>query len=143
MKPFALFLYLTFVNVKVQKNVESLQDFLWLVAELIVINYEGVARYVVIPLNSVCQVGVDISHHRSKHVKEVIDIPFNTVITVCDDARENCPVFPRPVKRIHKSFDDPPILAKSAKREEEVLDIYRRVRDEIREFVNILPESVE
>jgi arsenate reductase len=88
------------------------------------------------------EAGVDISKHRSKHVREVLDIPFDYVITVCDHARESCPLFPRPVKKIHKSFDDPPFLAKSAKSETEILDIYRRVRDEIRAFVETLPEAL-
>jgi len=87
------------------------------------------------------EVGVDISQQRSKHVKEVLGIPFDYVITVCDRARESCPLFPRPVKKIHRNFDDPPFLAKSAKSEEEALEIYRRVRDEIRAFVETLPED--
>jgi arsenate reductase len=87
--------------------------------------------------------GVDISNHYSKSVKDVLDIPFDAVITVCDNARESCPNFPRPVRKIHKSFDDPPFLAKSAKSECEVIDIYRRVRDEIRAFVETLPDSLQ
>ena len=89
------------------------------------------------------EAGVDISGHRSTSVKDVLDVPFDVVITVCDSARESCPVFPRPVRKIHKSYDDPPFLAKSAKSEEEVLNIYRRVRDEIRAFVETLPESLQ
>ena len=88
------------------------------------------------------EAGVDISRHRSKHVREVRDISFDYVITVCDHARESCPLFPRPVKKIHVGFDDPPALAKSAESEEEVLHIYRRVRDEIRAFVESLPDSL-
>ena len=86
--------------------------------------------------------GVDISKHRSKHLNEIIDIPFDVVITVCDNARESCPLFPRLVKKVHAGFDDPPALAKEAKSEEEVLEHYRRVREEIREFVEKLPESL-
>jgi arsenate reductase len=88
------------------------------------------------------EAGVDISGQRSKHLSEVIDIPFDVVITVCDRARESCPLFPRPVKKIHSGFDDPPAMAKEAKSEEEVLEHYRRVRDEIRKFVERLPESL-
>ena len=66
------------------------------------------------------EAGVDISQQRPKHVKEVLNIPFDYVITVCDRARESCPIFPHPVKKIHKSFDDPPFLAKSAKSEEKL-----------------------
>ena len=86
------------------------------------------------------EAGVDISGQRSKHVSEVMQIPFDAVITVCDHARESCPVFPRAVKKIHEGFDDPPFLAKEAESEEEALSHYRRVRDEIRAFVERLPE---
>ena len=89
------------------------------------------------------EAGVDISGHRSKHLNEVIDIPFDVVITVCDRARESCPLFPRPVKKVHAGFDDPPALSKNAKSEEEALNYYRRVRDEIREFVEKLPENLD
>jgi len=71
--------------------------------------------------SQMAEAGVNISQQRSKRVKEVLDIPFNYVITVCDRARESCPFFPRPVKKIHMSFDGPPFLAKSAKSEEEAL----------------------
>ena len=87
--------------------------------------------------------GVDISSHRSKHVRELLDLPFDYVVTVCDHANEHCPVFPRPVKHVHVGFDDPPRLAATARTEEEALDHYRRVRDEIRAFVETLPEALE
>jgi arsenate reductase len=86
--------------------------------------------------------GIDISSFRSKHVKDVMDIPFDVVITVCDHAKESCPLFPKPVKKVHKNFNDPPTLAKMATSEEEVLNIYRRIRDEIRAYVETLPESL-
>jgi arsenate reductase len=88
------------------------------------------------------EAGVDISKHRSKHLNEVINIPFDVVITVCDRARESCPLFPRPVKKVHAGFDDPPALSKNVKSEEEALNHYRRVRDEIRKFVEKLPENL-
>lgn len=88
------------------------------------------------------EAGVDIAGHRSKHVRELADIKFDYVITLCDHANDSCPVFPAPVKRMHVSFDDPPRLAKSMKSEDEVLRIYRRVRDEIRDFVGTLPEAL-
>lgn len=81
---------------------------------------------------------IDISSHSSKNVDLFTGQEFDYIITVCDNARESCPLFPRPVKKIHKSFDDPPFLAESAKSEMEALDIYRRVRDEIRAFVETL-----
>ena len=88
------------------------------------------------------EAGVDISRHQSKNVSDLLEIPFDYVITVCDHARESCPIFPRPVKKIHQGFDDPPFLAKSAQSENEVLEIYRRVREEIRDFVKTLPSSL-
>lgn len=89
------------------------------------------------------EAGVDISGQRSKLVDEVKDVPFDVVVTVCDHAHESCPVFPRRVRVVHKGFDDPPRLAKDARTEEDALAHYRRVRDEIRAFVEALPESLE
>lgn len=85
------------------------------------------------------EAGVDISGHQSKHLTTLKDIPFDWVITVCDHANENCPVFPGKVKRLHCSFADPPKLAERAKTREEALSHYRRVRDDIRRFVEQLP----
>ena len=89
------------------------------------------------------EVGVDISHYRSKHLNEVKNIPFDWVITVCDSANESCPVFPGKAQRYHVGFDDPPKLAKNAKTEEEALGHYRRVRDEIRLFIESLPTLIK
>ena len=87
--------------------------------------------------------GVDISRHRSKNLDEVKDIDFDYVVTVCDNAYESCPIFPGKTKVIHVGFDDPPRLAKDAKTESEALDCYRRVRDEIKVFIEKLPEFLE
>ncbi len=81
------------------------------------------------------EAGVDISAQRSKAVDEVLDVPFDLVVTVCDHARESCPVFPRPTRTVHRGFDDPPHLAEGAATDDEALAHYRRVRDEIRAFV--------
>ncbi len=89
------------------------------------------------------EAGVDISHQRSKHIDEVIDSEFDYVITVCDQARENCPYFPGKTQRVHVGFDDPPKLAENTKNEEEALTHYRRVRDEIRAFVEKLPDVLK
>jgi len=86
--------------------------------------------------------GVDISGHRSKHVDELRDVDFDYVVTVCDRARESCPLFPGKAHVVHRGFDDPPRLAQDAKSEEEVLAHYRRVRDEIRAFVEAFPEAL-
>ncbi|MBN1282964.1 MAG: arsenate reductase ArsC [Proteobacteria bacterium] len=81
------------------------------------------------------EAGMDISGHRSKTLDELGDISFDLVVTLCDRARESCPVFPGGVKKIHRSFDDPPTFAQGAQGEEEALSHYRRVRDEIRAFL--------
>lgn len=88
------------------------------------------------------EAGVDISGHTSKHLDTLLDVPFDYVVTVCDRAAESCPVFPGPVKKLHHSFQDPPRLARGAKSEKEALEHYRRVRDEIRAFVETLPETL-
>jgi arsenate reductase len=84
------------------------------------------------------EIDVDISGQRSKTVEELPKTP-DIVITVCGDADEKCPTFGRGVKVLHVGFDDPPKLARGATTEEETLAPYRRVRDEIREFVRGLP----
>ncbi|MGD2114638.1 MAG: arsenate reductase ArsC [Acidobacteriota bacterium] len=89
------------------------------------------------------EVGVDLSGHRSQAVEEVLEIPFDVVVTVCDAAQESCPVFPGRARVVHRGFDDPPRLAEGAASEDEALAIYRRVRDEIRAFVEGLPGSLE
>ncbi len=86
--------------------------------------------------------GVDISGQRSKHVSEMMYIPFDYVITVCSHARETCPFFPGNVKRLHVEFDDPPFLTKDMSEGEEKLAVYRRIRDEIREFVGRMAEDL-
>lgn len=88
------------------------------------------------------EAGVDISGHVSKHVDELKDILFDYVITVCGHADENCPLFSGTTKVVHHGFDDPPRLAKGATTEEEALGHYRRVRDEIKAYVETLPDSL-
>jgi len=88
------------------------------------------------------EAGVDISGHKSQHIDEFKDVQLDCVITVCGHANENCPVFSGTTKVIHVGFDDPPKLAKEAKDENEALDCYRRVRDEIKAFVQTLPKSI-
>lgn len=88
------------------------------------------------------EAGVDISGHRSKHVDELQGIEFDYVVTVCGHANEHCPLFPGKARVVHVGFDDPPKLAASATTEEERLTPYRCVRDEIRAFVETLPESL-
>ena len=86
------------------------------------------------------EAGVDISNHKSKTTNDLPIKEFNYVVTVCDNAREHCPWFPAKTKLIHKSFEDPPSITRDMADGEEKLAVYRRVRDEIRSFVETLPE---
>lgn len=88
------------------------------------------------------EAGVDISRQTSKNVAELLDVPFDYVVTVCGHANEHCPLFPGRAQVVHVGFDDPPALARQAEGGEAKLDCYRRVRDEIRRFVEGLPESL-
>lgn len=93
------------------------------------------------------EVGVDISGHKSKLVNDFIDMDLDVVITVCGHAHETCPYFPARCKVIHVGFDDPPIMAKELARQgadrEKQLDCYRKIRDEIRAFVEKMPENID
>jgi len=86
--------------------------------------------------------GVDISSHWSKEVSELSQVQFDYVITVCGHAHETCPLFPGKAAVIHHGFDDPPTLTAGMPDGEAKLDVYRRVRDEIRKFVQTLPERL-
>jgi arsenate reductase len=93
------------------------------------------------------EAGVDISAQRSQNIEEFRDIEFDVVVTVCGHAHETCPFFPGTARVIHVGFDDPPQMAKKLAEqgasEEEQLDCYRKVRDEIKAFVETLPGSLE
>jgi len=86
------------------------------------------------------EAGVDIAGQRSKHVDELREVAFDLVVTVCDHASQQCPMFPGNTRVIHVGFDDPPRLAAAATTDDERLAPYRRVRDEIRAFVATLPD---
>jgi len=88
------------------------------------------------------EAGIDISKHTSKHVDDVMYVPFDYVVTVCGHADETCPVFPGKTRVVHVGFDDPPKLAQGAATEEEALSHYRQVRDEIEAFVSGLPDNL-
>ncbi len=105
----------------------------------------GIAPKTVDPLaiKVMKEAGVDISHHVSKHVNELINKQFDFVITVCGHAHENCPVFPGKTKVMHRGFEDPPQLAGEAKTQEEALCHYRKVRDQIKAFILELPEWLD
>jgi len=80
-------------------------------------------------IRAMAEIGVDISSHRSKHLDELLQQPVDTVITVCGKADQVCPIFPRQVNRHHWPFDDP---AHAVGTEGEQMEVFRRVRDEIR-----------
>lgn len=94
-------------------------------------------------VRAMAEAGVDISRQCSKTVDELTETAFDFVVTVCGHANESCPMWlSGKAKVVHVGFDDPPALAKEARTEEEALGHYRRVRDEIRLFVEGLPGSL-
>ena len=94
-------------------------------------------------VRAMSEAGVDISRQYSKTLGEVADIRFDFVITVCDQAKESCPLYPASAKVVHVGFEDPPRLAREAHSDEEALVHYRRIRDEVRAFVEKLPDSLK
>ncbi len=89
------------------------------------------------------EIGIDISVQTSKDVSELMDQKWDIVVTLCNHARESCPIFPGAAQRVHRGFQDPPFLAKDAASEAEAMSHYRRVRDEIRSMAEQMPESLE
>jgi arsenate reductase len=87
------------------------------------------------------EAGVDIAGQRSKTVNELGPVKFDLVVTVCGHANEHCPVFPGAPRVVHAGFEDPPTLTRDMPDGEEKLAVYRRVRDEIRKFVETLPDA--
>jgi len=116
--------------------------------ELIEVWSAGVETHGLNPIavEVMAEAGVDISGHRSKHLHELGTIPFDAVITVCDHARESCPFFAGAQQMLHVGFADPPAMARDLAARgagaEEQRDCYRRVRDEIRAFVETLPGAL-
>jgi arsenate reductase len=88
------------------------------------------------------EAGVGLSKHYSKAVEEIGPVQFDYVVTVCGHAHEHCPLFPGRAKVVHVGFEDPPKLTQHLPDGEEKLAVYRRVRDEIRAFVETLPEGL-
>ncbi len=88
------------------------------------------------------EAGVDISEHVSQTLADLGPIDLDVVVTVCGHAHETCPTLSSATRVVHVGFDDPPQLATSAPSEEEALNHYRRVRDEIRAFVETLPAAI-
>jgi arsenate reductase len=77
--------------------------------------------------------GINISHHTSNHVDEYMDVEFDYIITVCDNARENCPYFPSKAQRFHYNFPDP---AKATGTEQEIMQEFEKVRDMIKTYAD-------
>jgi arsenate reductase len=94
-------------------------------------------------VKAMAEVGIDISRQSSKSIDEVRRLEFDYVITLCDNARQSCPSFPAKTRVIHAGFEDPPMLAVTARNEEEAMGHYRRSRDLIRAFVESLPGALE
>ena len=84
------------------------------------------------------EIGIDISAHRSKHVDEFQNQSFDYVLTVCDNAKETCPIYPGQTNRIHHNFEDPAAVEGS---DEDRLSAFRRVRDQIREYLRTFPQQ--
>lgn len=114
-------------------------------AEAIEVYSAGIEKRGLNPLaaKAMAEAGVDISGQFSKTIDELPTRHFDYVVTLCGHARESCPYFPGPVVRVHVGFDDPPALAKGAATEAEAMTHYRRVRDEIRAFVETLPGAFD
>ncbi len=91
---------------------------------------------------AMAEVGVDISQQQSKTVDTLLDVPLDFVVTVCGHAHESCPTYPGRAKIVHVGFDDPPKLAQGETVPDKAMSHYRRVRDEIRAFVDRLPDAL-
>lgn len=103
------------------------------------IEKHGLNRFAVAVMG---EIGIDISRHRSKTIAELGDKELDYVVTVCGHAHETCPVWPGATQVRHRGFDDPPRLALNAANEEEALIHYRRVRDEIKDYILTLPMAL-
>ena len=91
-------------------------------------------------IRAMAEVGIDISGHTSDHVDAYVDEPFDLVVTVCDSARESCPVFPGASRLLHRGFEDPD---RPGAGDDELLSVFRRIRDEIGKFSrSLLAEEV-
>ncbi|MDD3148086.1 MAG: arsenate reductase ArsC [Candidatus Riflebacteria bacterium] len=89
------------------------------------------------------EIGIDISTHHSKLLTELKNLNFDLVVTVCSNAHESCPLFPGKAKVVHVPFDDPPALAAGLTDQEAIMAHYRRVRDQIGEFVKSIDKLVD
>jgi len=86
------------------------------------------------------EIGVDISAQRPKHIDELKGINFDYVVTVCDNARENCPIFPHKTKHFHKTFEDPTFMIGT---EQQIKAAFVKLRDQMKEFIEKMPKILE
>ena len=94
-------------------------------------------------VKTMAEAGVDISHHKSQLVDDFVGESWDFVVTVCGHPHETCPLFTGKAKIVHVGFDDPPALAMAESTEKGAMTHYRRVRDEIRTFIESMPESLQ
>jgi arsenate reductase (thioredoxin) len=94
-------------------------------------------------VKAMAEAGIDISGQKPKDIDSLGDIKFDYVVTLCDNAKESCPFFPARTRLMHHGFDDPPRLAENAEDEDKAMSHYRRVRDEIKAFVEKIPGILE
>ena len=94
-------------------------------------------------IKAMSEIGIDISRQQSKSLDDIKDMEFDFVITLCDNAQKTCPTFPAKTSVFHMGFDDPPKLAANSQDEQEAMDHYRRIRDEIKVFVDRLPDILK
>jgi arsenate reductase len=104
----------------------------------------GIEKHGLNPLavRAMAEIGIDISAHASKTLDDLSGIDFDYVVTVCGHADETCPIFPGATRKIHRGFDDPPRLAAGAASDDAAMVHYRRVRDEIRDYLETLPGAL-
>lgn len=104
----------------------------------------GIVRHGINPraVKAMLEAGVDISDQTSKSLDDLDSLDFDYVVTLCGHAHETCPNFPGSATIVHHGFDDPPTLAKDAETEEEAMEPFRRVRDQIREFISGMPDNL-
>ncbi|MFI5344184.1 MAG: arsenate reductase ArsC [Chlamydiales bacterium] len=113
--------------------------------DILVPHSAGIEKHGIDPkaVKVMSEIGIDISKQQSKLISELSEKDFDYVVTICNDANEKCPVFPGKAKRFHHGFDNPPVLARKTKSEEDALTIYRRVRDEIGDFIEKMPNNLD
>jgi arsenate reductase len=113
------------------------------VAERELLEETGLYELDPLAVKVMAEVGIDISTQKSKTISELETKSFDYIITICDDANRSCPVIAGKAKKIHHGFDNPPILSSKLKSEDEVILVYRRIRDEIKDYVSDMPENLE